>query len=505
MVTISNSYSTKKITLIGYIGEGLGDFLNDFNKQLLSKKIDFEVLQIGIHNKAFNKTSEPNYTIYKYDNVWEHPNIKSDIEAIIDISDADLYILCSGYHDFYARMRKIIIDKKKPYLLYEASSIKSAYLFDLGLHGDSNSKFILKQISDNFKIEKFDNFIKPRYLTSGDSEVPFQISPSQKKMLYLGIWDDAAGFNSFNDERIQNKLSSKYRSNFQAIKDILSHLPENWTLIVKPHPATQNKKLKDYIVNKKNTLWVENDTPLLELIKASNAVITITSTTSILATYLEKPLLMLGNSYVNQSYYSYNISDYKSIKEAIFDLTNKIDWSVKKKKRELFFESYIKSDFLYSHSNILNKHGIQKVEDLVGKINKMIDSLIVKKHFKLSQKSLQLLESSLLELSFKREQLNKKEHELYEIKKTVYDKDQQLNEIKNSLLDKENLLEEVNNSLKTTKKTLQKREVKLSALHDLLNKYNIIFKKVMWYSSFKKNWRRNLRTFKKEFENQLNL
>jgi len=509
----------KKITFIGFIGEGFGDFLNELHQKLQLQNINLEAIQLGAHKNAFDKTLKPHFSLLKYDNIWNFDSIKSNIEALPDISGADFYLIWNGYHDFYARIRSVLRNNKIPYLQCEYSSIKQAYLFDIGLHGDSTSLFIKKSVSENFNIKKIEEFITPGYLANNNSQnlldEKLKKYSSFKKLLFLGLWDDAAGFNQYNSEEIQNNLSPVYRSSHHAAEALYSNLPKGWVLIIKPHPSVQGtedtKNLKNSITQKENALWLENDVPLLELIKESDAVTTITSTTSILATYLEKPLLMLGNSYINHSTYSYNLSDYTNLKEAIVALTNKVDWDQKKSQRTLFFDSYSKANFLYSHHDILNQQGSQTVNALAEKIVRDLNNTSQRIGTSSPLKGLALVESCLLELANKQTQLQKKESQFHEIYTTLQQRDEQFHEIYTTLQQRDEQFHEIYTTLQQRDKqlheiniVLQEKDAKLFTLRNTLNQYNTIFRKITWHSSLKKAWRRSLRTFKRELENHLN-
>ncbi len=445
----------KKVIFIGYIGEGFGDFLNKLHKYLSERKIDLEAIQLGLHNDAFVRTNKPYFSLFKYDNVWHYNNIKFNMEQIIAASNADFYLLWNGYHDFYASIRSILKNYNLPHLLCEYSSIKQAYLFDLGFHGDSSTKFIKRLPSKDFNFEPFKDFLLQGYATDNKIEHLLDRKLNDfskfKKLLFLGIWEDASGFNKYNKKEIQHNLSLTYQNNKDAFMDILSVLPHDWILIFKPHPAVQRdantQAIKENIVNIDNAIYIENDISLLDLIRESDAVSTITSTTSILTACIGKPLLMLGNSYINCSLYSYNLTDFNTIKDAVFALTNKIHWDQKKNHRLLFFESYIYADFLYSHNPMLNKQGVQEVNILVDRIVKEL-KCEKRNDYPSSFKSISLIESCLSELSNTQNQLQKKINTLFTIQE--------------------------------------------------------IIQEIKWYSIFQKNWKIKLKNLKKELNNQLN-
>lgn len=362
----------KKIVFIGFCGKGFGDFLNSLNEQLQFFDICLEVIAFGAHEE-FLSDKDCNFPFFdlQYLPSWNEPLGKA--ELWINLFPADLYIIWSGYHGIYANLRKYLHDLQIPYLLSEYTSVENLFFFDNGLHAEATIP--LKKSIDNFQISFLESYIKPRYSKNNqDQEIEKEFLKSKnKKILFVGMWDDASGIKEPNLEKIQRKLSPYFKSSYEAANLIVNQLPENCILILKSHPhdsVEEKEKLKN-LSNDETIFYIDSDVSIEELITISDLVITIASTVSILTAYLEKPLLLLGNTYLSSSNYSIKYDDKLSLKAQLISILE--DFSLDGKARDSFFSSYLLDYETYSSDEVLNSFGVKSHNDLAIKCKMMID------------------------------------------------------------------------------------------------------------------------------------
>lgn len=74
-------------------------------------------------------------------------------------------------------------------------------------------------------------------------------------------------------------------------------LPEGWTLRIKEHPTSKIPYGLDRIITNNEKVVVDNVTDTIQLIKDSEAVITINSSVGLEAMFFEKPVLVLGQAF----------------------------------------------------------------------------------------------------------------------------------------------------------------------------------------------------------------
>ena len=375
--------SNKKIAFIGFIGENYGDFLNELHNKFKVVNIDFEVLSYGQHEKALSFDTEYNFKIYDIGYLPNPKDLIASPELLVSILQADFYILWNGYHDVYAQIRAYLEKLKIPYLLSEYTSIDMLYHFDIGLHGERSIDDTLGSFTKNFDLTKLDKYVKPRYSSTHDnlnSELVLQIEKLKseyKVLLYLGIWDKAAGLNSYNSKERKKKIFPHYQSTFDALQELIKSVDSSSALVIKLHPnddVSDVAKIKDLIKGQRNIIFVENSIAVEDLIRLSDVTVTMTSTLSVVATYYAIPLVLLGNTYLSDSGYAYELKDKNGLKDLLKKACSKSNWDKKMKYRENFFNDFIVVNQTYTINDELIEMGAKSIEalfDIIGKFKKI--------------------------------------------------------------------------------------------------------------------------------------
>lgn len=328
----------KRIVFIGFIGKGFGDLLVNFNNILLKNNIKFSVISFMCHQEAFYE-EKCNFDYYNLDSFPEANGIFGNVEFWFNLVPADMYILWNGYHNIYATFRNYLKLNEIPYLLTEYSSIQNCFYFDTGLHSEATKPLV--KINNNLSTDFLNKYIKPRYPhNSLNIELLNALkNKKEKKILFVGMWDEAAGLNECNNEESKKSLSPLFNSSLEAAKSIIDLKIDNSIIILKSHPYDNKKESLEVLDDKEKIFYVGNEIEIDELIKLSDLVITIASTVSILAAYNLKPLIMLGNTYLTNFDYSLKLNEAETNLKKIIKESFDIDDSFLKEKEKNFLEN----------------------------------------------------------------------------------------------------------------------------------------------------------------------
>lgn len=102
-----------------------------------------------------------------------------------------------------------------------------------------------------------------------------------------------------NDSQI--RLFGGWVNSVTHFVELLNHhaksLPEGWTIRIKEHPTSKIPYGLERIITDHERVVVDNMTDTIQLIKDSEAVITINSSVGLEAMFFEKPVLVLGQAF----------------------------------------------------------------------------------------------------------------------------------------------------------------------------------------------------------------
>lgn len=328
----------KKIVFLGFLGKEFGDFLVNFNNFLSKQNTELSVISFMRHEKAF-LNEKCNFDYFNFDYFPEADGLLGQAEFWFNIFPADMYIIWNGYHNIYANFRNYLKVNNIPFLLTEYSSINDCFYFDIGLHSEATKPLV--KINNNLSTDFLNKYIKPRYPHNNLNIELLNIlkKKKEKKILFVGMWDEAAGLNECNNEESKKSLSPLFNSSSEAAKSIINTKIEDSIIILKSHPYDNKKESLKVFDDKEKIFYIENEIEIDELIKLSDLVITIASTVSILATYNLKPLIMLGNTYLTNFDYSLKLNETGTNLEKLIKESFDIDDSFLKEKEKNFLEN----------------------------------------------------------------------------------------------------------------------------------------------------------------------
>lgn len=310
------------------------------------------------------------FDYFNFDYFPEPDGLLGQAEFWFNIFPADMYIICNGYHNIYANFRNYLKVNNIPFLLTEYSSINDCFYFDTGLHAEASIPVLT---NNKVNIDFLSEYIKPRYSNDTNIILLNKLQTIQKKkILFVGMWDEAAGFNKQNNEESKMLLSPFFNSSFDAAIEIINTDLHDCIFILKSHPYDNHKEDLKNLSNDKNVFYIDKEIGIDELIQLSDVVITIASTVSILTVYYEKPIIMLGNTYVSNFNYSLKLTKENNIQELIKEALV-LDNVLLKERKEEFFYHYIFDYEIYTHNKRLISQGVKSFEKLALKCKIMLE------------------------------------------------------------------------------------------------------------------------------------
>lgn len=125
-----------------------------------------------------------------------------------------------------------------------------------------------------------------------------------------------------------------FKSHTEILKSVYSNLPENTTLVIREHPLFIGKYEKTfYDFASKNTIIIDNSASLTQAIETSNVIIVNNSTVGIEAILKYKPVVVLGNSFYDNSNICLKLDNKNELSTL---LTNALTYKVNKKEIDNF-------------------------------------------------------------------------------------------------------------------------------------------------------------------------
>lgn len=376
-----------KVAFIGFIGKGYGDFLNSLSIKLKKENTGFEALSFGQHAEALLVDKDYTFDIIDVKYLPELDEVIASPELLTTILNANFYIIWSGYHNMYAQLRNHFDKEKIPYLLSEYTSVDKLFFFDTGLHGERTKVDTSKKLVKSISFTELKKYIRIRYedpniLNNEFIDYLKSLKIDYKLLLFLGIWDEAAGLNVHVPDEVKKQIFPFYRSTGEAIDALIDTMDDSMMLVIKLHPydiITDTKKLENIADRNKNIILIEADKKIdmQKLISISDLTITMTSTLSIVAAFNKIPTLLLGNTYLSDSGYAYQLEDKNGLKDLLFLATQRDRWHIKERACEDFFNDFIKNNHTYTIDQGLIDMGAKSVEELQDRILALISKKVV--------------------------------------------------------------------------------------------------------------------------------
>lgn len=322
----------------------------DLNLKSKLEKNSFKIFsKIGIKKKNFldwKKVFNIYYNNEKHNESFDRINYLVKFFFNIFINKKPLgAVVWTKYHPICEIFIKICNFFEVPYLISERGLLNGTIMLEeKGIYGESyltNIKKINHKKLIHYKsyIKKYNSLIEGWPNSSLTSE---NLSKKKFKVVFLGTNEIWHGF-----FMKKNKKTSPFFSNhLQPIKlfaKSLKKYPEI-EFIFKPHP-------KDRIFNlyKKNipkVITIKENVDIKNLIRSSDLVVSICSSTILDAIILNKPVFCLGRFELSNKKFFYDYNSKKDI-DKIFNLLIKKKLKIDKEKYKYFFD-YLLNKYLYN-------------------------------------------------------------------------------------------------------------------------------------------------------------
>ena len=173
----------------------------------------------------------------------------------------------------------------------------------------------------------------------------------------------------FQPEQSTLTQGNWYLNQIALIENISKSLPLNYTVIVKEHPwgrGTRPTWQYKYLLNFHNVIFC--DAPSKEIIKQTDAVLTISGSIILEAMVIGKPTIMFGNNFFDYSPLVYKINNISDLPNLLFNvLIEKNILSKNLRDQEL-------NKFIYSYINSLIR-GFPIKQNVIPWADKIIENL----------------------------------------------------------------------------------------------------------------------------------
>jgi len=380
----------KRIIFIGYGDERYVSFLNSFSLSLCDKRYQLSAVFFSLHNVDAKIKDSLCFSYIDLKCQTLEDSVYFNPELFFDLFKANFYILWNGYHDAYAVFRNYLKLKKIPHLLSEFTGIDGLFHFDSGLNGEASFLSTpLVENSNGFFLEnrdKLEKHIKPNYVSLNRK---LNLSRERKIVTFFGLWDAAAGLSNYNDESVRGNQSPFFLSSFDACSDLLKCSTNiDVFFVVKPHPcdtAINKERFKELCGS--NCYFAEDDVDTFDLIFKSDVVVTINSSLSILAAMLNKPILLLGHTYISKYAYPYKLKHKDDVSFQLNLALIMSNWDFRLESLDAFFLDFISSTNTFTDCEELlsvGSHGVDslllKVDNLTFDENTYFDSVLYVKY-----------------------------------------------------------------------------------------------------------------------------
>jgi len=209
-----------------------------------------------------------------------------------------------------------------------------------------NFEEVYNEVRSYFFTNKIDKHEQPDYLSS--SEFLKQQNLEGKTIItFLGQWDVASGVNSTSD--FQSYMNSPY---FSSTKEAFVHLTkavalkENYFLIFKPHPFDNIK----YSNPDESKILIDKKINIRTLIEAADVIAVMSTTVQYEALLYDKPIIVLGNSYLQGHNIGYTIYSKEDLPDIIEQAIKQVCFEDKLENAKKFL-SLICTEYLVSVNN----------------------------------------------------------------------------------------------------------------------------------------------------------
>ena len=345
----------------------------DYNN--ISKKY----LNSFIRNHSINLTDELIKLAEKF-SLWDNPKRLLErfflFKSALNLVNPDVVIVWNGMADIRGMIGWYLSKEKIPFLYAEKGMLPNSwYIDEIGINAESSldSSLLEYKLSPN-EFENSEIFIK-NVIESGSSawDQPERVKGKQQLKESLGITSESKVifFPGQVDEDVNITRYSKYKNVAEAVQLVLDEMPEDYYLVVKPHPKSKEnsqKRLSDLIHSYEN-LRIVNDVNIWDIIEISDLVISINSTVAFEALLRNKKVLLLGDGVLSKTGLCKKVTN--------LELRSEIDKCIKSKLQSttdyikaLSFVNFVRENYyIFRNESNLPANIISRIEKRAGNIS----------------------------------------------------------------------------------------------------------------------------------------
>ncbi len=291
----------------------------------------------------------------------------------LNLINPDVVIVWNGMADIRGMIRWYLEKQNIPFFFAEKGVLPDSwYIDETGINAESSlTGSLLKYKLSPIEFEKTESYIKT-IIESGSSawEQPERIKDKEQLKELLGISVDSKVifFPGQVDEDVNISKFSQFKNIAEAVKLILDKIPEDYYLVVKPHPKSKDeskKRLFDLSQNYEN-LKIIKDINVWDIIEASDLVISINSTVAFEALLRNKTVLLLGDGILTKTGLCKKVNH--------LELRTEIEKSSEIKSQRFIdylktisFVNFLRENYyIFRNKNILPGNLLLRIREIIG-------------------------------------------------------------------------------------------------------------------------------------------
>jgi len=229
-------------------------------------------------------------------------------KSVFNLIQPDAVIVWNGMVDIRGMVRHLLCELNAAFFYAEKGMLpKSWYIDEKGLNAESSiSPDCYRKHLSQHERKEIQDYIKS-ITNSGSSawDQPGRLGGDKQIKKQLGLDPEAPVifFPGQVDGDVNIKKFSPFESVAEAAQLVQRSMPQDFTLIIKPHPKSNEiskRKIIETANQHPNTLLVKNAN-IWDLIEVSDMIVTINSTVAFESLLQKKKVLLLGDSLLSRA------------------------------------------------------------------------------------------------------------------------------------------------------------------------------------------------------------
>lgn len=288
---------------------------------------------------------------------------EEEIERFIDKNEIKKIIFPNPYGNKKRLLiYKYVKNKKMDYYCFDRGALPESWFFDdKGFNYDSQSykeNYWNKEISikEQEEVKEYiNNIFKKNYTLekqserSSEKEIRKKYKLGNKKILFVPMQRPSDTVIKYFTKKLSQKNKNPIENFVGILEDISKELGEDWLLVVKQHP------LENYELKIKNSIIVDKQENIYDLVELSNSVLLINSGVGIYSMIMGKPTLIFGDAFYSIKDVNIQIENH-SIQQIINIIKEQKEIDMDKVYK---FIKYLKNDF-YSFGEVVTEEKMEK-------------------------------------------------------------------------------------------------------------------------------------------------